>query len=188
MWNELFPCWCWAWSAGVGDQLAENDDSLGEAFLLCGIQPFQVRVDGCAAIQPGLVQCRHTGRGDPDQHRAGISRIRRAGDHSCRLEPSYLGGHRGLRTMVEGGQVGDACLALVLDGGQQTGLRKRDRHPDTLVGQPIDSGHHREQIGAKCRRHAPLLRSLTMYRRGPAVVLVTPGARGLNSMTGRIVK
>ena len=98
--------------------------------------------------------------GDADQHGARIGGVAGPRHQAGVLEPADLGGHGRLGTVVQGGQVGDPRLALILDGGQQAGLGEGELHPDALVGQSVDPGDHGQEFRAsrsasRGRGHAP---------------------------------
>ena len=107
---------------------------------------------------------------DADQDRPGVAGIHHAGHQSGVLEATHLGGHRRLGAVVQGGEVGDARLAAILDGGQQPRLRPRHRELCALVGQTVEPRDRAEQIAAQIggagrgagRHHASNLHSFTM--------------------------
>jgi hypothetical protein len=53
--------------------------------------------------------------------------------------------------VIDGGQITDAGFSVGFDGGQQPGLRSRQRHLDALGGQPIEPRDHGEQICSQAR-------------------------------------
>ena len=50
---------------------------------------------------------------------------------------------------LDGGKVADTRFAVHLDGREQSGLRRRQRHLDALRSQSVQPGYHSEQVGTE---------------------------------------
>lgn len=65
----------------------------------------------------------------------------------------HLGGHRGLRTVIDRRKVADARFSVHFDSGEKSGLCRGKRHLDALRSQSVQPRDHSEQVCAQ-----PLLR------------------------------
>src|SRR6185369_7552480 len=90
----------------IREKSAQHTHRVAERFTVRGIQPLQIRVDGRTTVDTHLPQGVDAFRGDADQHRPRIIGVDGARYQARVFEPADLGGHRRLRAVVEGGQVG----------------------------------------------------------------------------------
>ena len=135
--------------AGVVENAVQQLHGRGQRPAFVGVESGEIRVDDGRAVFAHPLEGIAAGGRYSDADGAGVIGIGCARDQSGRFEPSNLHRHRGLRTVVERGEIGDARLALVLDGRQQSRLRRRQRHPGALRRQPVEPGHGAEQVGAQ---------------------------------------
>lgn len=123
----------------VGEDGTHDVDRVGEGLPIGGVEPLQVGVDDGPAVGPHPSKDLAALRGDADQHGAGVGRVLDARYQGTLLEAADLRGHGGLRAVVEGGEVGDAGRALVLDRREKPGLGEGEFHLHALGGEPIQS-------------------------------------------------
>ena len=65
------------------------------------------------------------------------------------FQAPHLHSHRRLRAVVECGEMGNACRALILDRAQQPRLRPRHVELCALGGQSVQLGDHTQKLDAK---------------------------------------
>lgn len=133
------------------EQSAQHVDRIGQHLTVGRLEQGQLRFDRGSAVRPYSVERAHSRIRDANADRPGIAGVDGSGNQAGVLEPAHLRGHRGLRAVIDGGQITDAGFSVDFDGGQQPGLRGRQRHLDALGGQPIEPRDDGEQVCSQAR-------------------------------------
>jgi len=130
----------------VVEKAAHHAYRVGQGLTIGLGEALQIRIDHRTAVGADVGKHGDALRGDADQNRPRVGGIGDPRDQAGELEAADLCGHGRLRAVIQCGEIGDPCGVLVLDHRQQAGLGERQLHPDTLGGQPVDSGDHGQQV------------------------------------------